>query len=538
MEQRRKAILVFVFFTLFYALSNSFRPTVQMPDEEYVLLVTSNLVSQRPLYLPDAVPKYPGAADLGKNGKYYSAYQIGQSLVYAPFYFATKQILSWSEPYGSVKYGSEVEYDVWLERETRRYLYLCPTLFAALSCAIFFLFACGLGFAETTGLALTVFYGLGTMVWPYSKLLLTETTQNLLLLSAVYLLFNQRKEGALRPKAMALAGACFGLLLSIRVIFIVLLPVLAVYWFWKNRSERRLIAPILAFGLPAALLFVPQLIYDYVRFSNVFSLGYGGAGFTTPLYVGLFGFLFSPGKSFFLYSPVALLFFFGMRPFLKRARAEALLFCAIGLIVPIKYAGWWVWSGDPCWGPRFLLVITPFLLLPAGEILERVIQRESILKRAIVALLFALSFTVQVLAVSVHYLYFLNYVRQAASFVPPSRLVASPLTADGALPLRDRHLDTEFNPEYSPILGQAWLVKTLLTHDPHPALSAPWKGLGFTALHDAVPLKVAWDIWVVELLREGLYWRNIKAILGAIALLMILTIVGQELFRSVFVPRP
>src|SRR4030066_26158 len=40
--------------------------------------------------------------------------------------------------------------------------------------------------------------------------------------------------------------------------------------------------------------------------------------FTNTLFIGLSGFLISPGKGFFYYSPVAILFFFSIKPFLKK----------------------------------------------------------------------------------------------------------------------------------------------------------------------------------------------------------------------------
>jgi hypothetical protein len=529
---RRRATLVFFFFVLTYWLTTSFRESVQMPEEEYLLTVTANLVSGKSLALPDSMPKYAGASRPGADGKDYSVYQIGQSLVYAPFYFAAKGLLAFAEPYDAAKFGNnQAQYDTYLERQTRSYLSFCPLLFAALSCSIFFLFALGLGFSDPSSLILTLFYGLGTMVWPYSKFLMTESLQNCLLLATVYLLFVQRAGALVRPRAMLLAGACFGLLLSVRASAVILLPPLAFYWFFRNR-DRRLVLPILTFAVPTLLLSIPQLVYDHARFGSVLSTGYSTALFGTPLFVGLYGYLFSPGKSFFLYAPVSLLFFWGIGPFFRRARPEAVLFLLILALIPLKYAGWWVWSGDPAWGPRYLLILTPFLLLPAGELLERVMADRGVWRRGAVAALFWLSVTVQLLAVSVHYLHYLNYVHRAASLIPPSALAVTPGNPAEPLAIRDRYLETEFNPEYSPILGQWWMAKTLLTGNPNPAASAPWKNLGFTAKHAHVPLKAEWDIWWLNHLAGGFRWTSIKPLLGALALLIAWTIVTQELFLA------
>ena len=532
---RRHALLVFLFFSLFYVLTNSFRHTVQMPDEEYVLRVAASLVNGTPVYLPDDLPHYKGATDVGKNGKVYSSYQIGQSIVYAPFYFLINRLLAFSEPFDPLRFeGGRAEYETWLERETRSYLYLCPALFAALSCAVFFLFAWRLGFSSSTLLLLTLFYGLSTMVWPYSKYLLSEATLNALSLLSVYLLYAQRQDGKLKPKAMILSGAVFGLLLSIRAIYVIFLPILAFYWFFKNQ-ERRFIAPLVAFLVPATLLFVPQLVYDHIRFGSLFSMGYSQGKFSTPLYVGIYGFLFSSGKSFFLYNPVCLLFFPGIFFFFKRARTETYLILSMLVIVPLKFAGWWVWSGDPCWGPRYLLILIPFTLFPVGELLERVVQDKILLRRAFLGFVFILSTGVQVLAVSVHYLYYLNYVHQSSSFIARARYEVAAKTNGALIPMRDHFLETEFIPEYSPILGHLWILKSLVSDNQNIASSAPWAGLGFSQIHENFPVRAEWDLWIVNLILKGLKVSNVRIILAAVTLILVLSIVGQELFHSIFV---
>ncbi len=532
---RRLATLVFVFFSLFFVLTNSFRDSVQVPDEEYVLLVATNLVHGEPLHLPPEVPVYPGASDAGRDGKIYSAYQIGQSLVYAPFYWGIKALVGFSIPYDPARFGgTEEEYGVWLERKVRSYLYFCPSLLAGLACLLFFLFAVRLGYHQTTSLILTLFFGFGTMVWPYSKYLLTEATQNALLLWTVYLLFKQRQEGRLFARDMALAGAAFGLLLSIRVVFAPLLPFLAFYWFYGNR-EKRLTAPFLIFSLSMVALFIPQLIYDHHRFGSIFSLGYAGAKFSTPLFVGLYGFWLSPGKSFFLYNPISLLFFFGIWRFFSRAKPEALLFTLFLLVIPLKYAAWWVWSGDPGWGPRYLLVLAPYFLLPAGEVVEKVLLDQKLWRRGLIAVLFMASVGVQCLGVAVHYLHYLGYVQRHASLMNQGRYLAGYRVGDAPLNLRDRYLETSFFPEYSPILGQMWAIKTLAQGK---ETNPPWAGLGISEMHSDQPLEATWDLWVVDLVQHGLTLINIEAILGALALLIVLAIVGRELFVSTFWREP
>ncbi len=526
MQPIRKAVLVFFFFGLFFTLSNSYRTGFQLPDEEYVLQVTSHLAAGESPALPENLPKIAGAFDIGKDGKSYASYQIGQSLLYLPFFFVAKQLIAFSEPYSASRFGTESNYQSWLENETRRYLFLSPAFFSALSCALFFLFAIGLGYGERAAFITTLFYGFGTMVWPYSKSLLTEATQNALLLGTVYLLFLQRREGKVIPKWMILAGASFGLLLSIRAIFIALAPILAVYWYYKNQ-EKRLLLPLLLFGVPAGVWMIPQLIYDSVRFGNIFALGYRAAGFTTPLWIGLYGYILSPGKSFFLYAPLTLLGILGARSFFRRSPVEALLFLSIVLLVPLKYGSWWIWTGDPAWGPRYLLVLTPFLLLPATEMVEASLRSTSLRWRAAIGSLATISFFISFLGVAIHYLSYFSYVERNVSFVH-----SSPRAIGGSA---DSHFETSFVPQFSPILGHAWMVKSILTGDEKPFSSGPWKSLGLTPPAHEGKLQVEWDIWLFQLIRYGLEWINIKLILGTIALIILWTIFAQELFRSIFV---
>jgi hypothetical protein len=94
-------------------------------------------------------------------------------------------------------------------------------------------------------------------------------------------------------------------------------------------------------------------------------------GFTTPLYVGLAGFLLSPGASVFLFSPPLLLLYRTLPAFWRERRAECatLLACALSLLLFCAGFGYWhgLWSAP---GPRYLFAATPLLLLPLGRWLD------------------------------------------------------------------------------------------------------------------------------------------------------------------------
>ena len=78
--------------------------------------------------------------------------------------------------------------------------------------------------------------------------------------------------------------------------------------------------------------------------------------------------LLSPGKSLLLFVPLTLLAPWGWVRLAVQRRREAALFAAISIVWLLVHAGWWTWHGGWSWGPRFLVTIMPFLILPLGAL--------------------------------------------------------------------------------------------------------------------------------------------------------------------------
>jgi hypothetical protein len=107
-------------------------------------------------------------------------------------------------------------------------------------------------------------------------------------------------------------------------------------------------------------------------------------GFTTPLHVGLAGFLSSPGASVFLYSPLLLLLVRTLPGFWRERRAECVTLLAMSLALLLFCAGFSLWHGlFSAPGPRYLFALTPLLCLPLGPWLDRAGPRE---RRALLVL--------------------------------------------------------------------------------------------------------------------------------------------------------
>jgi hypothetical protein len=161
---------------------------------------------------------------------------------------------------------------------------------------------------------------------------------------------------------------------------------------------------------------------------------YAKLGFTTPLFVGVYGLLFSPGKSFFLYAPLTILVFPALSRFRRTNRLELYLFAGLFIVNLIFFAKFMAWAGDGSWGPRYLISTLPLFVLPIGSLL----QTSKVVRKIAIGLT-VLGFLIQVGGVSI---YLGNYLREIGEF---------PLTKNFDDP--EFFYRSHFIPNYSPVIG-------------------------------------------------------------------------------------
>jgi len=241
-------------------------------------------------------------------------------------------------------------------------------------------------------LGVALLYAVGTMAWTYAHLDFSEPVISLGYIMLARALFTWRLSPHNGSKLL-LAGLWLALAITVKVAAgLALLPVLLYITFvWRyslTQSKHRvtllaLLRSFLWLGLPLVGVGLFVLAYNYYRFGSISETGYSAikdqfaAG---SIYGGLFGFLFSPGKSIFLYSPALILTVFGLRPYFKRG--DNRLELGFGLVLfftyLLFYAFFWNWEGDWTWGARYLLPTFPFVLLatvPLFEDLSRATRR-------------------------------------------------------------------------------------------------------------------------------------------------------------------
>lgn len=464
------ALSLFIFFTSLYYLTNA--GDFKIGDETAMILVARKIVDEGRIGFDEdkiiSSSRWEDATSRGPDGQYYMKWGLGQSLVETPFLILHRflmRTLASEKPEADQAsfYLSEFAF-----------LILCPSAISALGCVLFFLIGTRLGFSHRISVILSLVYGLATMVWPYSKSFMSETTLNVAILGGVYGAIQYAQEG--RRRWIAFSGACMGFGVLTKVTALVIIPVVVVYIIVASlRTKKSLLDLFLGFA-PGLMVFLAlQGWFNLVRYGSAWELGYRGGidalGFSTPMIAGLWGLLLSPGKSFFVYAPVTLLGLIGLRSFLMHRRKEALLGLGISVIFVLFHAQWWSWAGDWAWGPRFLLVITPYTLLSCGMVFERWGNLKRVC-RYLVLVLVVFSIGIQFLGVAVHPFSYIDVRgRVLDQLVPVDATVVTywRFYSEGAM--------AHFSPLFSHIVGNWWLLKHMLFSydlwsDP------PWKLLG------------------------------------------------------------
>ncbi len=410
-KEKGVALALSLFLLTIYLLTYS--GDIHSSDGLSMLSVTESLVKRGDYDTNQILWMGLQQGTFGRDGELYSRKGIGTSLVALP--------LAW--------WGLIIPF--WGFVQTTLLLNVAVT---ALSGLLVFLYLRRLGYSWEVGLLVALLFGLGTMAWPYSKYFFSEPLTGLALLATAYLLLRFRETQA--TSDLALAGTSLGLAIATRLATaaiapLFLLPLLA----YSLPHRRRLISLLAAFLIPLILWGLLIGGYNYLRFGNPLVTGYlPQESFRTPLLTGLAGLLVSPGRGLFIYCPILLATLLALPLFLRRHRIEGLLSLSLTIIHIFLYSKWFMWHGGFAWGPRFLVPIIPFLVIPLAPLVEGLHGRW----KAAFASLAAISIAIQILGLSVHFRHFQEVLQQE--------------TLQAGLPLFAPA--TFFDPRYSPLRGQ------------------------------------------------------------------------------------
>jgi hypothetical protein len=397
------APLLFLATLLLFVLTNY--GGVRSPDSEIVFRVGESIASLRGFDVEELAVKGHGVAE-GQDGKLYSLYGPVESLVLAPLIALAREINEsrWYEAEGRdlpLSFYSGDGLFAFLndgrpsdpKPHAIRYLasYLNPVTGAA--CVVLFFLILGVMVRPAAALSVTTLYAVGTLVWHYSGTFFSEQLTALLLLLSFYLLvlrdprFGDRRA---KPSASRLFGSGLVLALAFATHITALLfaPFYGLYALWLCRETE---GPTLKAGR-LAMCFVAGfgiilLIWGYfnsVRFGSFFETGrtltaqqtfsYGWGALTLPWH-GIPGLLIGSGKGLFFFCPAVLWGIWSWGKLHRRHAALSLILAAAALSRVSILGTLALWHGGFCLGPRYLVVLIPFLLLPSAFWVEERLER-------------------------------------------------------------------------------------------------------------------------------------------------------------------
>ena len=409
MTKSKIHLALFLFFFSVYVLTG--QGSIQSADGKIMFLLTQAMVENQSVSFSEIV----SLSDT--PGPQYSKYGLGMSVLAIPFYLFGKLL--------SFLLGIEASL------ATQFTVSMINAMLTALSCLMVFRIATErFEFTLRIGLFLALGFGLSTIAWYYSEDFMSEPATTFFLLSAVYWVTG--KDRATRD--LLWAGTFLALAVSCRLAALVVIPGFIFYqWMvWAESAEKdikQLVMDLLRPAIPVVAVLMLIMIYNYLRFGGPLETGY--EKISGRFLLGFFGILFSPGKSLFLFNPLTLFGCLAFMFFLREQRKTALLFGWLVVSHLVLFSFWHSWQGGMSWGPRLMLVVLPYLILPIGFLLRE--HKQAVKIPVLLALVVGI--LIQLPSVTVNVARY--YYEMSRDF--------------GSL----GHDQILFSPEYSQLLGQS-----------------------------------------------------------------------------------
>ncbi len=339
-------------------------------DEYMIFFQAESLVLNQSPSVPQAKQHNIWYGREGVDGKPYAGYGLPHPLVIAPFYGLGK--LVGNSPGIPARSRDLIHYMAAIGSSS---------FFAALLVCLFHLVLSRLGVSPRISFAASLVLAFATPVWPYTGTLFSEIWTALLLLTALVALerVTRQEQGEILP--VVLCGVCLGLALMTRPNHAAAFPVFGLALLLGPGSTTRRAQRFLLLGAIGTLFLGTTMLLNYLEFDDPFQRGIpdwveGGKVITdflilTPLHLGLYGNLFSPGKSVLLLAPPLLLALLGLRLLWRQRRPIAIACGGCSLTYILIVSRHSQWEGGYAWGPRYLLPVLPLLLVGIAPLLRR-----------------------------------------------------------------------------------------------------------------------------------------------------------------------
>jgi len=259
-------------------------------------------------------------------------------------------------------------------------------VFTALSISIFFLICLEHKFSKRTSITLSLLLAFSTMMWAYSGTSLNVVSALFFVLLGYF--FYKKSQSKHELNFLILSSISFAFAFLIRessILFVIPIWLLILINLFRKKTK---IFPSIFFMIPLFFSYFLSKFIESLRWyadpkeisaqsidtpfvTDIFNFSTTLIPNNFIFFVHMYGLLFAPGLGLFVFSPILLTIFFAFPDFFRKNKTECILLLSFFLIHLVYFANIGdSWHGFISWGPRYLFMIIPFLLIPLGASLE------------------------------------------------------------------------------------------------------------------------------------------------------------------------
>ena len=252
----------------------------------------------------------------------------------------------------SIEDFADAHYIFWRNSENPDFIFLelfYSPFFLALSVGIFFLVCLEHKFTRQNSIILSFVLAFSTIIWAYSNTSLNVVPTTFFILLG-YLFFKKFRR-LNQNKFLLLCSASFAFAFLIRedaILFIVPVGLFLI----ANILKRNL-------KIYTLLLYSVPLVFSYFVYRLFRS-------YDSPL-----RYIIPEDRSLKSSDVLGGEIFFSFPDFFRKNKSECILLSSFLVLNVIYHADMTSWHGLVAWGPRYLLMVVPFLLIPLGASLEK-----------------------------------------------------------------------------------------------------------------------------------------------------------------------
>lgn len=428
--------IIFIINLVIYSLFNY--GGIRSPDSEIVFRTTQSLALRHDFAVPEPIDWTYFGLGKGTDNRRYSIFGPAESIIAVPLlktaYFLTQNNISIDNNYIPLSFhvpsGDTLAGVYFLEGKRPpvmrgQYIRFIVSFFnpivGALSGIFLYLVLVSITRSKIISFFTTFIYSFGSLVFPYSGTFFSEPLCTMfIILSLLFIVKNEDppKSATYVNRNYFYSGTFLGLAIVTHISAVLSVPFYYIFIMGQVTKDKISFKSLgissLYFTFGVIVWAVLLLYYNYFRFGNIFETGrsadplYHYAIYSDPLR-GLYGLLLSPGKGLLIYSPIVILSIVFWKSFHKKFPHLSVTVIAMILIRLFFIASRSDWHGGFSLGPRYFVIIMPFLFIPiALGIKDILIKRE--LKRFVILCLFSFICIAQQIFLSIGELFSYYYI--------------------------------------------------------------------------------------------------------------------------------